>query len=1173
MYAELAVTTNYSFLRGASHPQELVVAACALGLAGLGIADRNSVAGVVRAHAALRELEHDPEKWERHCDPEHSEGEAIQGHNAESGLLRRPVGAPRNDGLERLKLAVGARLVFADGTPDILAYPRDRRAWARLTRLLSAGKSRAEKGECTLYLDDLIEHGDGLNLIVLPPARIRAEPLGALLERLRTSLEARSLWLAASMLYRGDDQRRLARLIEIAAAARVPPIAVNDVLYHAPERRPLQDVVTAIREHVTIDTAGRRLEANAERHLKAGDEMARLFRRAPEAVAETITFLERCRFSLDELRLTEYPDETRQGFATPQEALVSLAHDGARRRYPDGMPAEVAHALERELAITAELKYAPYFLTVHEIVRFARGKGILCQGRGSAANSVICYCLGITEVDPTRIKLLFERFVSAERREPPDIDVDFEHERREEVIQHIYQQYGRDRAGLAATVICYRGRSAIREVGKAFGLSDDTIGMLAGTLWGWSSEGVAEKEVRRAGLDPSDPRLARVLALSRELIGFPRHLSQHVGGFVVTRSRLDEVVPIENAAMEDRTVIEWDKDDLDALALLKVDVLGLGMLSCIRRSFDLMRIHYGRRDTLASLHDTDDDARADKPVYRMLSRADSVGVFQVESRAQMSMLPRLRPQTFYDLVIEVAIVRPGPIQGDMVHPYLRRREKLRETGEEPTYPAPDPAHGDKDELKEVLAKTLGVPLFQEQAMRIAIVAAKFPPAKADSLRRAMATFRRVGTIDSFRDAFVRGMTARGYALDFAQRCFQQIEGFGEYGFPESHAASFAILVYVSAWIKCHYPDVFAAALLNSQPMGFYAPAQIVRDAQEHGVEIRPVDVNRSDWDCALEELPHDGHDPRAHLHPRHADMRDDIRSTHALRLGLRQISGLPQADAERIESVRGPGFDSVRDLWLRSRLSSASLERLAAADAFGSLGLDRRDALWAVRALQRAGDKDDLPLFRRVKMPELEPDAGLPPMLPGEQVVEDYRRLRLSLKAHPVGFLRADLARRGILRHEELTTRRTGERVTVAGLVLVRQRPGNGKAIFMTLEDETGIANTILWVRTFEAYRPVVMGARLIAVTGTLQNEYGVIHVVAEHMEDLTGLLRRLSADHGCVEAMAHADAVKRPATEKPRHPRAGNTLVTLFKDDPALADALGLTATAEVMPKGRNFH
>ena len=1190
-YAELAVTTNFSFLHGGSHPEELVKQAKALGLAGLGIADRNSVAGVVRAHVAAKE----------------------------AGLT----------------LAVGARLIFADGTPDILAYPQDRAAWGRLTRLLSAGKRLAPKGDCILTLADLIGHSAGLNLIVCPPRLLRGEALALLLARL-SQAAPRSVWLAVNMLYRGDDARRLMRLAGIAADVRVPLIAINDVLYHAPERRPLQDVVTCIRDHLSLEQAGRRLEANAERHLKPPAEMARLFREAPVAVTATARFLERCRFSLDELR-HNYPTEIPAGYATAQDALVALTEAGAQRRYPHGIPQPVRYALDRELEVIGALGYAPFFLTVHHIVDFARSKGILCQGRGSAANSAICYCLFITEVDPKDGDLLFERFVSAERGEPPDIDVDFEHERREEVIQHIYEHYGRERAGLAATVIRYRGRSAIREVGKVFGLSEDTVAALAGTLWGWSTQTAQADEVRGLGLDPSEPRLAKALTLAQELIDFPRHLSQHVGGFVITRDRLDDIVPIENAAMDDRTVVEWDKDDLNDLGILKVDVLALGMLSCLRRAFGFLKTCYGVSQDLASIRDED------AAIYRMLSRADSIGVFQVESRAQMSMLPRLKPAKFYDLVVEVAIVRPGPIQGKMVHPYLRRRQGI------------DPVDYPSDELRDILHKTLGVPLFQEQAMRIAIVAAGFKPEKADKLRRAMATFKRMGTINRFRDEFIVGMTERGYQRDFAESCFRQIEGFGEYGFPESHAASFAILVYASAWIKCRYPDVFAAALLNSQPMGFYAPAQIVRDAQEHGVEVRPVDVNHSDWDCTLERGAEDfvegsprvlppacdhssrclgvhspqgggslyedspccsgpsklpapeqasrdvrslnaaivatplptpppqggreqscvqgiaGDSQRARLHPRHAAMKDDIRATHAMRIGFRQISGFSEADALLIASRRDAGFDSIRDLWLRTGLQPSALEQLAEADAFRSLGLDRRDALWAVRALRRSGDKDDLPLFAHTVMPQHEPDVALPPMLPGEHVVEDYRTLHLSLKAHPVSFLRADLTARGILRHSQLVSIASGRRVTVAGLVLVRQRPGTASGvIFMTLEDETDIANVIVWPKIFEAYRPVVLGTRLISVTGRLQNEAGVVHIIADRLDDLSPLLARLSDRHEAPDALARADEVKRPPPQRklPRHPR--REVTDLLQPAPAPTEAV---ATAAVMPKGRNFH
>src|SRR5271170_7100113 len=964
-----------------------------------------------------------------------------------------------------------------------------------------------------------------------------------------------------------------------AALARkigAPLLATNDVVMHAYERRPLADVLACIREGTTLEAAGRLTQANAERHLKDADEMTRLFAAAPKAVEETARFLDGLAFSLDELAHT-YPQELREGYPTAQAALEAFAEAGARARYPDGVPERVRAALAHELALIGRLDYAPYFLTVHDIVRFARSKEILCQGRGSAANSTVCFCLRITEVDPVRFDLLFERFISSDRNEPPDIDVDFEHERRDEVIEYIYDHYSRERAALAAAVTTYRTRSAIRETAKAFGLSDDIVVALNSMSWGHDSA-IGEERARAAGLDPSDPTLALALKMAEELSGFPRHLTQHSGGFVITRDRLDEVVPIMNAAMEDRTTVEWDKDDLDALGILKVDVLALGMLTALSKGFALLDRHYGEALTLATT------PSEEACVYAMIQRADTIGVFQIESRAQMSMLPRLKPEKFYDLVIEVAIVRPGPIQGDMVHPYLRRRQGV----EEIVYPSP--------ELEAVLGKTLGVPLFQEQAMKIAIVAG-FTPVEADKLRRAMATFRRVGTIATFQARMVEGMVAKNYDREFAERCFRQIEGFGEYGFPESHAASFALLVYASCWMKCRYPDVFAAAMLNSQPLGFYAPAQLVRDAREHGVEVREVDVNLSDWDCTLEHLPSPVHGrgvggegpssvafgdtfsrerEKGNIHPRHAEMAAHIRATHAVRLGLRQIVGVKEEDMRRLVERRAQAYDSVRDLWLRSGLSSAALEKLADADAFRSLGLDRRQALWAVRGLDRVGDQDDLPLFASRPARETEPDARLPPMPLGAHVVEDYRRLSLSLKAHPTSFMRARLSARGILRSDGLRSVRTGERVTVAGLVLVRQRPGTAKGvIFMTLEDETGVANVIVWPKAFERLRAIVLGARFVAVTGKLQSESGVIHIVAERMDDLTPMLGMLSEAGSTIGALARADEVRRPQMTMAQK-RQGNRFAQPPRlDDPRAPARLPLerAEAVEAMPAGRNFH
>ncbi|MFO1136445.1 MAG: error-prone DNA polymerase [Rhodoblastus sp.] len=1170
-YAELATATNFSFLRGASHPEELVAQAAGLGHAGIGVADRNSVAGVVRAHVYARE---------------------------------------RREDIGEFKVVAGARLVFEDDTPDIIAYPQDRAAWGRLCRMLTQANMRAEKGKSLLRLDDLIEYADGQLLIVMERSSHDASPFPGkparddALARLRAAAKGR-LWLALTAVYGPRMRRDFARRLTLARETGLPLVAVNDVLMHTPERRELADVLTCIRKGRTLDDAGRLLSLNAERHLKSPREMARLFSEAPEAVAESVRILDRIGFSLDELA-HNYPSELREGFPSEQAALEHYVAEGAKARWPNGVPAQAAATIAHELKIVAVLGYAAYFLTVHDIVRYARSEGILAQGRGSAANSAICYCLGITEIDPVGAGLLFERFISQQRNEPPDIDVDFEHERREEVIQHIYERYGRDRAALTATVVSYRGRSAIRETAKVFGFSEDVLSALSGSVWG-RGEAPGAQAGARAGLDPSEPRLARTLTLAHEIAGFPRHLSQHTGGFVITRDRLDEIVPIMPATMDDRTTIEWDKDDLEALRILKVDVLALGMLTALRKSFALLDRHYGRKLALA-------DLRTDEPpVYGMISAADTIGVFQIESRAQMSMLPRLKPQKFYDLVIEVAIVRPGPIQGDMVHPYLRRRLGLEPT----TYP--------KEELREVLEKTRGVPLFQEQAMRIAIVAAGFTPDEADRLRRAMATFKRVGTIGHFRAKMIEGMTARGYPREFAERCFKQIEGFGSYGFPESHAASFALLVYASAWMKCYYPDVFACALINAQPMGFYAPAQIVRDAREHGVDVREPDINASDWDCTLEPVlrRHAPQTPISHaeepaqqasrsmiqrlvsrppfetrlsgapqgegssqdekggnlipgsaarqrvsngevstsraVHPRHAERAEHIRTTHALRLGFRLISGLAEDDMKKLVALRGRGYDSVRDVWLRTGLSTRALELLAGADAFASLGLTRRDALWAVQGLNRAGDKDDLPLLRPLSFRATEPDADLPPMPPGEEVIEDYRRLRLSLRAHPVSFVRRDLDARGAMRNGDLVNARR-DRVKVSGLVLVRQRPGTASGVvFMTLEDETGVANVIVWPKLFEKLRATVIGARFVAVTGKYQNASGVIHIIAEHIDDLTPLLSQIAGAAGAIDASARAGEAPRP-----RAPR----------EKPAAPDLFGgeTAAMRDALPKGRNF-
>ncbi len=1042
-YAELQVTTNFGFLRGASHPGELVIAAKALGMAAIGVTDRNSLAGVVRAWAKGREI-----------------GQRV---------------------------LTGCRLDFADGTPGVLCYPTDREAWGRLTRLLTIGQRRVKKGECHLTLRDLLDHGDGQLLLVTPPPCLDESfevPLRTLAGEFRDRV-----WLAASRPYGARDLNHLARLDALGQAAGAPMIATNDVLYHGPERRPLQDVLTCIREGCTIEEAGLRLEANAERHLKSPAEMGRLFARWPGALERTLEVAGRIGFDLSQLKY-EYPDEPVPPGKTAIGHLTDLAWAGADWRYPGGVAEKEQKTLRHELALIEELGFPNYFLTVHDIVAWARKEGILCQGRGSAANSLVCFCLGVTAVDPTQPDhdLLFARFISRERGEPPDIDVDFEHERREEVMQYVYERYSRERAAICATVIHYRPRSAIRDVGKALGLTEDVTAALAGTVWGSWGDDLPDDHIRQVGLDPKNPAIRRATTLATELLGFPRHLSQHVGGFVLTKRRLDETVPIGNAAMKDRTFIEWDKDDIDALGLMKVDVLALGMLTAIKKSMDLLGIA-----------DMADIEEGDEAVYEMLSHADSVGVFQVESRAQMSMLPRLKPRKFYDLVIEVAIVRPGPIQGDMVHPYLRRRDGL----EKVEFPAPSREHGPKDELELVLGKTLGVPLFQEQAMRLAIEAAKFTDEEANGLRRAMATFRNLGTIGEYGDKFVGGMIRRGYDPGFAQRCFDQIKGFGSYGFPESHAVSFAKLVYVSAWIKCHHPDVFCAALLNSQPMGFYQPAQLVRDAREHGVEVRPPDVMLSDWGCTLEE--------EAILPPSPSGEGGALRP---VRLGLSMIAGLRDKDVERLIGARKAGARGLPELSARANLSRRSLELLAEADALRSLGMDRRAGLWAVKALApEARVEMEAPLLALMG-PPAEAPVRLPPMRLPAHVAEDYRTTSLSLKAHPCAFFRPLLNGMGAVTAARLRQMKDGARLCIGGLVLIRQRPGTAKGVvFVTLEDETGSANAVVWRDVFAVNRRTVMASRFLVVHGRLQRAGEVIHVVAERFTDLTGRLWELKLE------------------------------------------------------------
>ena len=1122
-YAEIGVTTNFSFLRGASHPKEFAHAAALLGYAAIGIADRNTLAGVVRMYSAFEELK--------------EKGEPVT------------------------KQLVGCRLVFVDGTPDILAYPTDRKAYGRLCRLLSAGKLRAPKGECLLTLDDLLKWQDGLLLVVMPPhpsrtvidtappkrfwnkdLALKDEGVGGVsLEKYKTNTQCGfeevqvlvgklaaiapgRIWLGVSMPHRGDDQRRLLKWKQIARRAGVPLIATNDALYHIAERRELQDVVTCIRKGVTLNEAGRLLEANGERHLKTPVEMTALFAAAPEAMAETIRFANRIAFTLEDLKYN-YPHEPVPPGKTAQQHLEDLSWEGALRRYHGVVSDEVRKILKKELELIRKLEIAEYFLTVHDIVSFAREgikkegvPPILCQGRGSAANSAVCYMLGITSIDPVQMDLLFERFVSEERKEPPDIDVDFEHERREEVIQYVYRRYGHHRAALAATVIHYRPRSAIRETCKVFGLTEDIAADLASGVWGSWGSNLSEAQVRQGRHNPFNVLIARAVKVANELIGFPRHLSQHVGGFVLTDDRLDEFVPVSPATMEDRHFIEWDKDDIDAVRMMKVDVLALGMLTCIRKAFDLVQTHENK--TLALNMQAVDPA-----VYEMLQKADAIGVFQVESRAQMSMLPRMKPKNLYDLVIEVAIVRPGPIQGGMVHPYMRRR-----AGEEPV-DYPSPKDGDPNELHGVLNKTLGIPLFQEQAMKLAMVAAKFSPSEANGLRRAMATFRNLGTINTFRDKFVGRMVERGYEQDFAERCFKQIEGFGSYGFPESHAASFALLVYVSAYIKKYHPAAFACALLNSQPMGFYAPAEIVRDAREHAVEVLPVDVNDSEWDNTLEHSPHG----------------------LALRLGFRQIDGFSEKWCKILVGARGNRFSGIESLARKARLPKRAMIILAEADCFQSLNKDRREILWEVR---RLADTETLPLFAAQYVEEQpeEEIAALPTMPLSEHVLADYQMQRFSLRAHLMAFLRDLFRKEGIDDCRYISSpadhpfpvSRDGEKVRCAGIVLTRQMPGDAGVVFITLSDETGIANVVVWPKLVKEFRREIMSGRLLVVEGMVQrSKEDVVHLVAERIIDRTAELERLSEDD--IEAPSFRSQA---AKHLNRHPR-----------------------NVRVVPKSRDFH
>lgn len=1026
-YSELQVTSNFSFLRGASHPNELVDHAAALGYKKIAITDRNTLAGIVRAYAAAKE--------------------------------------------KGISIIPACRLDLLDGA-SLLAHPTDREAYGRLSSLLTKGNLRAEKGKCLLYKEDVYKHAKGILFTMVMPNQLNRhfnfeDSLIKNITEYKEALDGQ-LYLSATRTYLGNDDKLIFRIQQLSDWYNLPVVATGDVHYHEPSRRELQDILTCVREKCTIQEAGFRLHQNSERYMKTVDEMHRLFRKYPDAIRNTMIVSEACTFSLDELKYV-YPEEINQSGRSPLEELEHLTWKGAHEFYGEEIPEKVVHMVNHEMEFVKQMDYANYFLFVEDIVREARSRGILCQGRGSAANSAICFCLGITSVNPMKFDLLFERFISPARNEPPDIDVDFEHERREEIIQYIYNKYGRDRAAIVATVTQQHQKGAIRDVGKAMGLSVDTIGRLSSSLWEHTDEWFDETRITEQGLNPQDPHLKKTIELTAQMMGFPRQLGQHTGGFVVTNGKLTDLCPILNARMDNRTNIEWNKDDIDALGFLKVDVLALGMLTCIRKGFDLCKHHYGLNLTLANI------PQDDPGVYDMICLADTLGVFQIESRAQMSMLPRLQPREFYDLVIEVAIVRPGPIQGDMVHPYLRRRN-----GEEAVeYPMP--------ELEEILGRTLGVPLFQEQAMKIAIVAAGFTPAEADGLRRSMATFKFKGMVNQYEQKLIDGMMKKGYTEEFAKRIFKQLEGFGSYGFPESHAASFALLVYVSCWLKHYYPDVFATALLNSLPMGFYQPAQIVIDAQKHNVEVRPPDINHSQWDNILEKK---------------------IAKYYPIRLGFRQIKGIRADEIDILVDRRGDGYKTITSL-RDAGIAISTLERLADADAFLSIGLDRRKALWEVSALQ------DMPIeiFKgQASESVLETQVELPLMTKGEHVVQDYATVGLSLKAHPVSFVRPQLEMLRILDTYAINNNATnGQLVKVAGLVLVRQRPGTaGGVCFITIEDETGFTNLVVFEKLFEKYRKEILHSRLLMVEGRLQREGQVVHVIVSKCVDLTKLLGKL---------------------------------------------------------------